>query len=97
LRFSGQTLGTNNPVEVIPIIYFTNADSSLNIRNTDINTNLKSVTLFNLLGQQIATYSIENWSQQDLKIPMSNIASGTYIVKIITDFGRTFSQKILKN
>ncbi len=96
LRFSGQTLGVNDPIKVNPIIYFTNADSSLNIRNTDINTTLKSVTLFNLLGQQIATYSIENRNQQDLKIPISNIASGTYIVKITSDFGRTFSQKIIK-
>jgi hypothetical protein len=97
LRFSGQTLGVNDPIKVNPIIYFTNVDSSLNIRNTDINTTLKSVTLFNLLGQQMATYSIENSNQQDLKITLSNIASGTYIVKITTDFGRTFSQKILKN
>jgi len=97
LRFSGQALGVNNPSVNDPIIYFTNVDSSLNIKNTNLNLNLKSVTLFNLLGQQISTYSLENSNQQDVKIPIMNIASGTYIVKITTDTNKNFSQKIIKS
>ncbi|MFN3754586.1 T9SS type A sorting domain-containing protein [Flavobacterium sp.] len=97
LRFSGQTLGVNTPIENNPIIYFTNNDSSLNIKNTDLNLNLKSVTLFNLLGQLISTYPIENNNQQEIKIPIINIASGTYIVKISDNSNKNFSQKIVKN
>ncbi len=97
LRFTGQALGINAPTENKPIIYFTNVDSSLNIKNTNLNLNLKSVTLFNLLGQQISTYNLENENQQDIKIPILNIASGTYIVKIATDTNESFSQKIIKN
>lgn len=98
LRFAGQALGANNPTTANePIIYFTNIDSSLNIKNTNLNLNLKSVTLFNLLGQQISTYTIENVNQQDIKIPILNISSGTYIVKIATDSNKSFSQKIIKS
>ncbi|WP_284651709.1 PKD-like domain-containing protein [Flavobacterium terrisoli] len=97
LRFAGQALGVNTPNENDPIVYFTNIDNSLNIKNTNLNLNLKSVTLFNLLGQQISTYSLENTNQQDIKIPVLNIASGTYIVKIATDTNQSFSQKIIKN
>lgn len=97
LRFSGQSLGTNNPIETNPIIYFTNNDSSLNISNQNLNLNLKSVSLFNLLGQLIATYNLENTNQQNIRIPILNLANGTYIVKVATDTTKNFSQKILKN
>jgi hypothetical protein len=97
LRFAGQALDVNTLTATEPIIYFTNVDSSLNIKNTDLNTNLKSVTVFNLLGQLIATYNLENQNQQDIKIPILNIASGTYIIKIATDTNKNFSQKIIKN
>ncbi|MBF6640378.1 T9SS type A sorting domain-containing protein [Flavobacterium sp. J49] len=97
LRFSGQALSINNPAEVNPIIYFTNNDSSLNIKNPNLNLNLKSVSLFNLLGQLISTYSIENSDQQNIRIPILNIANGTYIVKMATDSNKKFSQKIIKN
>ena len=87
----------NTPTANAPIIYFTDADNSLNIKNTNLNLNLKSVALFNLLGQLISTYNIENNNQENFKIPILNLASGTYIVKITADTNQNFSQKIIKN
>ncbi|NNT72452.1 T9SS type A sorting domain-containing protein [Flavobacterium sp. IMCC34852] len=97
LRFASQALGINNSTVINPIIYFTNNDSHLNIKNSDLNLTLKSVTLFNLLGQQITTYNLDNADQQNIRIPILDITKGTYIVKILADNNRTFSQKIVKN
>lgn len=97
LRFSSNTLGTNIPNENNPIIYFTNTDSSLNIKNTNAEYTIKSVKLFNLLGQFIADFKVEESNQENIRIPINNIASGTYIVKIMTDTNLSFSQKIIKN
>ena len=55
------------------------------------------MALFNLLGQLISTHKIEDSNQENIKIPIINIASGTYIVKLATDTDQNFSQKIIKN
>ncbi len=96
LRFTGQTLGTTTQTALNPIVYFTNSNNTLNIKTNTLTNNLKTVVLYNLLGQSISNYTLNNDSQ-DIHIPISNIASGTYIVKISTDSGSSFSQKIIKN
>lgn len=97
VRFSAEALGVNPITANNPILFFTNIDNSLNIKNTNSNLNLKMVQLYNLLGQFISEYPIENANQENIKIPIKNIASGTYIVKTTTDTNQSFSQKIIKN
>jgi hypothetical protein len=94
LRFTGSALGTSNPEETInPIIYFTNNNSVLNINTLE---NVKTVKLYNLLGQFISEHDVQNEATGTIQIPLLNIASGTYIVKIITQENTIFSNKILK-
>ena len=54
----------------------------------------KTVALFNMLGQQISTWDVENLDQSNIVLPTNGIATGTYIVKVITDKGN-ISKKIL--
>jgi len=96
LRFTGNALGIVTPDNVKPLLYFTNNDSMLNIKNNSLTRNITSVNLFNLLGQSVGTYKVENTNQQDIKIPLQQVASGTYIVKVTTDKG-DFSEKIIIN
>ena len=52
------------------------------VLNLSYTKNISSVTVFNLLGQQITT-KVVNANQS--KIDMSNLASGTYLVKVTAD------------
>ena len=94
LRFSGNALGTTPFENVNPIIYFTNSNNLLTIKNK---FNLKTVQLFNLLGQLISKYDVQNETTGTIEIPLYNLSGGTYIVKTITDENTIFSQKIIKN
>jgi hypothetical protein len=52
------------------------------VLNISYTKNISNVTVFNLLGQQIAT-KVVNANQS--KIDMSNLATGTYLVKVTSD------------
>jgi hypothetical protein len=52
------------------------------VLNLSYTKNISNVTVFNLLGQQITT-KVVNANQS--KIDMSNLASGTYLVKVTAD------------
>jgi hypothetical protein len=52
--------------------------------------------LFNMVGQVISTWKIENTNQNNIELPTSNLSAGTYIVKVMTDKGQ-LSKKIIAN
>lgn len=53
-----------------------------NVLNLSYNKNISKIQVINLLGQEILTKSINNTEGQ---VDMSNIASGTYLVKVTAD------------
>lgn len=57
---------------------------------------VQKVTLFNILGQSISTWKIEDKEQTNIQIPIKNISSGIYIVKVKTSKG-DISKKIIVN
>jgi LEA14-like dessication related protein len=59
-----------------------------------MDTTVEKVTLFNVLGQSLSTWKIENQDQQNIQIPIKNIPSGVYIAKVKTATG-DFSKKII--
>lgn len=96
LRFTTQeNLGTGDHhlSEGIQVA-FTSNDNILHIKNKLIDTQVISATVFNIIGQQLTTYDIENQNQESIQIPISNLSTGTYIVKIQTTKGN-LSQKII--
>ena len=66
----------------------------LKINNESLTAIVQKVTLFNMLGQSIESWSIENATQQDLQLPLKNLSSGIYIVRIQTSNG-DLSKKII--
>lgn len=88
LRFSNDTL-SNDDVEESnnEFLIFTDVSNLLNIKNNSIDVTAKTVYLYNILGQNVATWNVENQEQQNIKIPVDKFQSGTYIVKIQTDSG----------
>jgi len=61
-----------------------------------LDVTVQKVTLFNILGQSISTWKIEVKEQTNIQIPIKNISSGIYIVKVKTSKG-DISKKIIVN
>jgi hypothetical protein len=95
LRFTNQVLGIDNPNANNGIrVTFTNNNETLTIENNQTDNSVKTVSLFNILGQQIYSWDTIDNSQEKIEIPIANISAGTYIAKIATD-KNTISKKIV--
>jgi hypothetical protein len=64
------------------------------INKQSTETTIIKVTLFNMNGQSVATWEIEDQSQQNIQVPLKNLSSGIYIAKIYTSVGE-LSKKII--
>ena len=99
LRFTNGTttaLGTADNTEVssaISVIH-SQANNMINIKNELQEVNVKSVSLYNLLGQEVIVWKIYNQNQADIQLRVTDVSAGTYIVKVITD-GGTITKKIM--
>jgi uncharacterized protein YjdB len=76
------------------MVYYTNNNGTLNIKNNFIDATVTEVDLFNLLGQKLTNWKIDNIKQNNIQIPIKNVNSGMYLVKIKTTKG-DFSKKII--
>jgi hypothetical protein len=66
----------------------------IEINNKSSVTSLQKVTLYNMNGQSVATWEIEDQLQQNLQLPIKILSSGVYIARIQTSNG-DFSKKII--
>ena len=98
LRFKNTSaLGVNNFDDSQTIaVAFTNNNNSINIKNDVLDRTVKTVTLYNILGQSISTWDIKNENQTKIEIPVTNISTGTYIVKVHTTKGDVNKKIIIK-
>ncbi|MBS1534718.1 MAG: T9SS type A sorting domain-containing protein [Bacteroidetes bacterium] len=92
VRFTTETLGTDDFASGSLLIQYTNLSHSLNIQNKDLQTIVEKVFLYNLLGQRIALWEVEN--KKNIQIPVPHISQGTYLVKVKTSNG-VVSKKIM--
>lgn len=76
------------------IVAHTAADNLLTIKNTTPDNTVESVSLYTILGQTLATWNVEKQTQNNITLPMSNVSTGTYIVRVQTTLG-TISKKII--
>lgn len=95
LRFSNQTLSNNTPESNENIIFYNSEHHSLEIINSKYKE-VKEVILFSTIGQKINTWKV-NSIENNIKLPIKNIATGVYIVKINTNDGNYISGKIMIN
>lgn len=88
LRFSSTSLGTSDfELSKEVIVKFTNSNDMITITNATAEAIVEEVSLFNMLGQSIRSWDVENADQNKIQIPVSNISAGTYIVKVHTNKG----------
>lgn len=78
---------------VLKINYIKNSNILI-INNNSLDIPVQKVTLFNILGQSISTWKIENQEQQNIQLPIKNLSSGIYIAKVKTSNGE-LSKKIV--
>lgn len=76
------------------LVNYTNKNGMLNIKNKFIDATVNKVYLFNILGQNITNWEVDDIKQSNIQIPIINLSSGVYIVKISTSSG-DFSKKII--
>lgn len=95
LTFTDKTLSVPNLKENTEIIIlYSDNNKTLNIRNNTSDSTVNSVNLYNMLGQSIAKWNVENSQQTNIQIPIKNLSSGVYIAKVKTTNGH-LSKKII--
>ncbi|WNM20122.1 beta strand repeat-containing protein [Flavobacterium capsici] len=96
LRFMSNSLSNNENISNSnTIAYFDNNSENLIIKNNNLNQ-IKKVFLFNLLGQKVSEFNIDN-NENTLVLPCNNLSNSTYILKTIFDDSTVFSTKIINN
>ena len=104
LRFKDKSSNTDKTLTVeenktntneIKIAHIQNSNS-LVINNSISDVSVLKVTLFNINGQSIANWKIENQDQQNIQIPINKISSGVYVVKLKTTTGELSKKLIVK-
>lgn len=98
LRFNdASALGTNqNELQNGISVVHSQSDEMIVIKNELQESNINSVILFNLMGQMVNTWIIDNQNQNDIQLSVNNFTSGAYIVKVNTDKGSTSKKFIIK-
>jgi hypothetical protein len=93
LRFSNETLSSTDFDSIPTTVFFNSTENNIEIINNQI-LEIEEATLFSLLGQKISNWKI-NSSEKSIKIPVKNIETGVYIVKLKTTDNLYFRQKII--
>ncbi|MFN3967859.1 LamG-like jellyroll fold domain-containing protein [Flavobacterium sp.] len=98
LRFNdASALGTNqNELQNGISVVHSQSDEMIVIKNELQEVNIDSVVLFNLMGQTVNTWTLDNQNQNDIQLSVNNFTSGAYIVKVNTDKGSTSKKFIIK-
>jgi len=95
LRFSNAALGVNDfDINKEITVKFTNSNNTITITNVTLDATVQTVDLYNILGQSIRTWEVKNADQKKIQIPVNNLSTGTYIVKVHTTKG-DLSTKII--
>lgn len=96
IRYENKTLNIvdNKMNEDSILISYATKNNIVNINNKLIDMPVENVSLFDILGQTIDTWKIENQEQTNISIPIKNLPSGIYIVKVKTSEGES-SKKII--
>ena len=93
LRFSNATLSSEDNSINTTYVFFNTNEKVVEIANNK-NLEIEEATLFSILGQKINHWEI-NSIENSIKLPVKNIETGVYIVKIKTTDNLYFSQKII--
>lgn len=95
LRYTNKTLSVDETDKEDGIlVLYSNNYKTLIIHNNDMYSTVNSVALFNITGQNIANWEVNDSEQTNIQFPIKNTSSGIYIVKVKTTKGES-SKKII--
>ena len=72
------------------------SSNSVVIKNSSQKVAIQAVEIFNLLGQKIQDWKFSNQYQPDYLLQISDVRTGTYVVKVATDKGIIFKNVLIK-
>ena len=93
LTFKDAALSTNNAIKNNFVIVQNNTNQLLSISNPNL-VDLKSVMLYDVLGKLIFDKS-DLGAKSIYEFPTTSLSEGIYIVKLKTNDGQIFNQKII--
>jgi hypothetical protein len=97
LRYTDKTLSTDETeVNDGILVLYSNNYKTLIIHNSMMDSTVNKVSLFNMIGQNIANWDVEDGMQTNIQIPIKNTSSGIYIVKVKTTKGESNKKIIIK-
>ena len=97
LKYTNKTLSLDTTDKEDGILaFYSNNYKTLIIKNNLAEATVNSVALFNMIGQKIENWDVSESEQTDVQIPIKNMSSGIYVVKIKTTKGES-SKKIIVN
>jgi hypothetical protein len=83
-----------NKVDGILVLY-SNYYKTLIVQNNIVDSTVKSISLFNMSGQNIEVWDVEDNNHATIQIPMKVLSSGVYIVKVKTNKGESSSKIVI--
>jgi hypothetical protein len=97
LKYTSKTLSVDavDKEDGILVLYSNNY-KTLIIHNNVVDSTVNTVALYNITGQKISNWNVKDSEQTTIQIPIKNISSGIYIVKVNTTNGES-SKKIIVN
>ena len=78
------------------MVFYSNNYNTLIIHNSVLDLAVNSVDLYNMAGQNISNWDVKDNDQTNIQIPIKEISSGIYIVKVKTTKGES-NKKIIVN
>lgn len=94
LKFKAPALLETNRYDLERGIFVANDNQMVTVKNIVSGTTVETVTIYNILAQSIISHNVKTESQAKINIPITNLSSGTYIIKIQTTTG-DISKKII--
>ncbi|NDP27512.1 MAG: T9SS type A sorting domain-containing protein [Flavobacterium sp.] len=97
LRYTNKTLSIDETEKEDGIlVLYSNNYKTLIIHNNEMFSTVNSVALFNITGQNITNWELNDSEQTNIQIPIKNISQGIYIVKVKTTKGESNKKIIVR-
>lgn len=96
LKYTHKTLGINAVDKQDGILAFYSNDYKTLIVKNEKEIPINSVSLFTMTGQIISVWDVKKGEQTNIQIPIKNISSGIYVVKVNTTTGESNQKIIIK-
>ncbi len=94
LRFKNFALENDlNTQQLLDNIVVYHQNNYVIIANPSEETTILKATMFNMLGQNVTNWNIENGRESHIELPLQSLAAGVYVVQVQTDQG-SVSKKI---